>query len=165
MADDPGKPDWKVISARGTVFAKQGKFAEAIPYYERALQLSPGQASVLSNLALAYTGNGQAAKGEQYLRMAHAKGSDPKVEHNLALVLGLQGKHAEAEQVARASLPPETAGADTTYLRRLVKARPPEEKSAPANETTVAAQPPANGGNAPRVPAGAWSTVVTASNK
>jgi Flp pilus assembly protein TadD len=165
MADDPAKPDWKVVSARGTVFAKQGKFAEAIPYYERALQLSPGQASVLNNLALAYTGNGQAAKGEQYLRMAQAKGQDPKVEHNLALVLGLQGKHAEAEQVARASLPAEAAGANASYMRQFVKAQPPEKKSAPAIRTAGDPQRPAGGGNAARVPAGSWSTVVTASNK
>jgi Flp pilus assembly protein TadD len=163
MADDPAKPDWRVISARGTVLAKQGKFAEAIPFYERALQLSPGRASVLNNLALAYTGNGQAAKGEQYLRMAQAKARDPKVEHNLALVLGLQGKHAEAEQVAKASLPPETAGADATYLRQLVKAQPTAKESAPAVRSASAPLRPGSGPNSVGAPAGSWSTVVTAS--
>src|SRR5262249_45377578 len=29
IADDPVNPDWRVISARGTVLAKQGKYAQA----------------------------------------------------------------------------------------------------------------------------------------
>src|SRR4029079_9653302 len=33
VADDPANPDWRIISARGTVFAKQGKYREAIPFY------------------------------------------------------------------------------------------------------------------------------------
>src|SRR5262245_45054626 len=53
-ADDPGNPDWRVISARGTVLAKQGSYRDAIPYYERALALAPNQASILNNLALAH---------------------------------------------------------------------------------------------------------------
>ena len=40
MADDPALPDWRVVSARGTVLAKQGKYSEAIPYYERALSIA-----------------------------------------------------------------------------------------------------------------------------
>src|SRR5262249_8820697 len=53
QADDPANSDWRVVSARGTVLAKQGKYGEAIPYYEKALELAPNQASVLNNLALA----------------------------------------------------------------------------------------------------------------
>ena len=33
MADDATKPDWRVISARGTVMAKQAKYTDAIPFY------------------------------------------------------------------------------------------------------------------------------------
>src|SRR5262245_25147841 len=57
-ADDPTNPDWRVVSARGTVLAKQGKYREAIPFYERALKLSPDQPSVLNNLALAHVMEG-----------------------------------------------------------------------------------------------------------
>ena len=54
LADDPTNPDWKVVSARGTVFAKQSQYSKAVPLFERALQLAPDQPSVMSNLALAY---------------------------------------------------------------------------------------------------------------
>ena len=98
-ADDPAKPDWRVISARGTVLAKQGDFKAAITFFERARELAPTQTSVMNNLAMAYTMDGQAAKAEQLLRQASVAGAeDPRVRQNLALVLGLQGKHEEAKQ-------------------------------------------------------------------
>ena len=94
-ADDPLQPDWRVVSARGTVFAKQGLYAEAIPYYERAMELAPEKASVLNNLALAYTIEGKQHKAEQLLRKAAAIGKDDeRVQRNLALVLGPDAKPA-----------------------------------------------------------------------
>ena len=96
-ADDPGKPDWKILSARGTVLAKQGRLKEAIELYEKARSLAPEQASLMNNLAMAYTMDGQAARGEALLRQAANSGStDPRVKQNLALVLDLQGKPANA---------------------------------------------------------------------
>ncbi len=100
-ADDPAKPDWRVISARGTAMAKQGEYKEAIPFFERARTLAPNQASVMNNLAMAYTMDGQAERAEELLRQAQQAGtSDPRVQQNLALVLGLQGKNAEAKSIA-----------------------------------------------------------------
>lgn len=99
-ADDPASPDWRVLSARGTALAKQGEYKDAIPFFERARGLAPNQASVMNNLAMAYTMDGQADKAEELLRMAQQQGtSDPRVKQNLALVLGLQGKSAEAKAV------------------------------------------------------------------
>ena len=40
-ADDAASADWRIISTRGTVLVKQGKYREAIPLYERALALAP----------------------------------------------------------------------------------------------------------------------------
>ena len=106
MADDPIKPDWKLTSALGTVMAKQGRYAEAIPYYERALAISPGQSSVLNNLAMAHAAGGQPAQAEKLLRDASARSNDPRIKQNLALVLGLQGRHDEAEGAfCKAALP------------------------------------------------------------
>jgi Flp pilus assembly protein TadD len=100
-ADDPAKPDWKILSARGAALAKQGKYKDAIPFFERAQLLAPTQASVMSNLALAYTMDGQANRAEPLLRQAAAADeSDPRVRQNLALVLKLQGKAEEANRVA-----------------------------------------------------------------
>jgi len=64
LADDPTNPDWKVVSARGTVFAKQSQYSKAVPLFERALQLAPDQRSVMSNLALAYAMEGKVEKAE-----------------------------------------------------------------------------------------------------
>lgn len=99
-ADDPMNPDWRVVSARGTAMAKQGRHKEAIEFYDRALQLSPGQPSVMNNLALAYAMSGEAPRAEETLRkVAATGGASPKVKQNLALVLGLQGKYDEATRI------------------------------------------------------------------
>jgi Flp pilus assembly protein TadD len=42
------------------------------------------------------------------------------VRQNLALVVGLQGRFAEAETIARADLPPEEAAANVGYLRQML---------------------------------------------
>ncbi len=121
MADDPVQPDWKIMSARGTVLAKQGRYREAIPMYERALAASPNQPSVLNNLALAHAMNGQAEKAEPMLRQAAADGTaDPKVVQNLALVLGLQGKHDDAKSVIVRDAPVEEVADDARLVREMV---------------------------------------------
>lgn len=125
VADDPMQPDWRIISARGTALAKQGKYAEAVPFYERALKLEPERPSLLSNLALAYAAQGEAAKAEPYLRRAAAqKESEAKVHHNLALVLGLQGKYEEARAVAAFDMAPEAAAADVAYVQKIARLEP-----------------------------------------
>ncbi len=63
VADDPTKPDWRVVSARGAALAKEGNYNEAIPLFERALSLAHNQPSVLSNLALAHAMNGEPEEG------------------------------------------------------------------------------------------------------
>jgi Flp pilus assembly protein TadD len=124
VADDPTAPDWRVVSARGTVLAKEGKFAEAIDFYERALTLSQDQTSVMNNLAMAYAGNGDAGKAEAMLRQAEAKGGSAKTRQNLALVLGLQGKFDEAKTVSSADLGDAGAKSNSDYLRKMVKVDP-----------------------------------------
>jgi Flp pilus assembly protein TadD len=124
-ADDPVNPDWRVISARGTVLAKQGKYAEAIPFYDRALALAHDQPSLLSNLALATAMSGDPARAEQLLRRAETvDGNSPKIRQNLALVLGLQGKYDEAKLIAARDIPMQTATENTTFLRQVVKLEP-----------------------------------------
>ena len=121
IADDPAAPDWRVVSARGTVLAKEGKFRDAIPLYEKALNLSQDQPSVLNNLAMAYAMNGEAARAEEVLRRLDAKGGSAKTRQNLALVLGLQGKFDEAKQVSARDLGAEGAAQNSEFMRRMVK--------------------------------------------
>ncbi len=123
IADNAMEPDWRVISARGTVEAKQGNFEKAVAYFERALMLKPDHPSLLNNLAMAYVAKGQAARAEQHLRRAAASSNNKKIAQNLALVLSLQGKHDESRTLAM-KVAPQTAVANAAYLRRMVKATP-----------------------------------------
>jgi len=125
IADDPARPDWRVVSARGAALAKEGSYNEAIPYFERALSLSHDQPSVLSNLALAYAMNGEPGKAESMLRQASAADANsPRIRQNLALVLGLQGKYDEAKLVAARDMPMNSATDNAEYLRQVVKLEP-----------------------------------------
>jgi len=132
-ADDPGKPDWRLLSARGTVHAKQGRVQEAIEYFEKARNLAPEQASVLNNLAMAYTMDGQAARGEALLRQAAGSGSvDPRVQQNLTLVMGLQSKPATSEKLSSPTvMASETAGAMPLKAAAWDKPLPIETAAAP----------------------------------
>ena len=47
-------------------------------------------------------------------------GADSRVRQNLALVVGLQGRFEEAEQIARQELSPDQAQANVTYLRGML---------------------------------------------
>jgi Flp pilus assembly protein TadD len=147
IADVPEKPDWKVISARGTVLAKQGQHKAAIPYFERALALAPNQPSVMNNLAMANAMSGDAAKAEEILRTVAAKGDAPaKVNQNLALVLGLQGKYEESKIAGSAEGSTQIAAENTDYLRRMVRLDP---KSSPAPAAPATAAAPAAVATAP----------------
>ncbi|WP_072372761.1 tetratricopeptide repeat protein [Hyphomicrobium sp. NDB2Meth4] len=132
VADDPARPDWRVISARGAALAKEGKYDDAIPYFERARVLSQDQPSVMSNLALAYAMNGDAGKAETMLRQAAASDdTSPRIRQNLALVLGLRGKYDEAKLVAARDMPMNNATENADYLRQVVQLDP---KSVPDSE-------------------------------
>jgi Flp pilus assembly protein TadD len=121
QADDPANPDWRVISARGTVLAKQGIYKDAIALYQRALTVSPNEPSILNNLAMAYVGLGEPDKAEPLLkRAAAAGGQDGRVNQNLALALSLQGKYDEAKIAAARDLPADKAAANVDYVRSIV---------------------------------------------
>jgi len=158
LADDPSNPDWKVVSARGTVFAKQSQYSKAVPLFERALQLAPEQPSVMSNLALAYAMEGNVEKAEPLLRKAAALGGDARVNQNLALVLGLQGKYDEAKLAMARDVPPDRAAANIEYLQQMVKVDPkPMPKPAAADKVAAQLKPAATE-RAKEMPG--WSTNV-----
>ena len=141
MADDPVSPDWKVISARGTLAAKEGKYRDAIGLYERALALSNEQPSVLNNLALAYAMNGDASKAEDMLRRLDAKGGSAKTRQNLALVLSLQGKFDEAKAISAREVGLETASQNADLMRRMVKVESAADWST-STKASAGARPP-----------------------
>ena len=67
-----------------------------------ALKIAPGEPSVLTNLGLSYALTKELPLAEDALRQASASPrADARVRENLALVLALEGKFAEAETVSR----------------------------------------------------------------
>jgi Flp pilus assembly protein TadD len=120
-AHSPDQPDWHILSVQGAVFDQMGRHEEAQRYYASALRIAPDEPSVLSNLGLSYALSKDLKQAEETLRRATKGGRvDPRVRQNLALVVGLQGRFAEAETIARADLPPEEAAANVAYLKRML---------------------------------------------
>ena len=106
-AHTPDQPDWRILSAQGAVLDQMGRHDEARRHYETALKIVPDEPSVLSNLGLSYALAKDLPKAEATLRRASARpGAEPRVRQNLALVVGLQGRFQEAEQIAQTDLPP-----------------------------------------------------------
>jgi Flp pilus assembly protein TadD len=121
QAHSPDQPDWHILSAQGAVLDQLGRHAEAQRYYASALKIKPDDPSVLSNLCLSYALAKDLKNAEATLRRAAAfPGADPRVRQNLALVVGLQGRFAEAETIARADLPSDEAAANVAYLRQML---------------------------------------------
>ena len=120
-AHTPDNPDWRILNAQGAVLDQLGRHAEARKHYEAALKIVPGEPSVLSNLGLSYALTKDLKRAEAALRESAARpGASPRVRQNLALVIGLQGRFAEAERMAAADLPPAEAEANVEYLRELL---------------------------------------------
>jgi Flp pilus assembly protein TadD len=120
-AHTPDNPDWRILNAQGAVLDQLGRHAEAQRHYSTALKIVPNEASVMSNLGLSYALTKDLKRAEFTLRRAYAQGNaDPKVRQNLALVVGLQGRFADAERIARADLPEDEAAANVSYLRQML---------------------------------------------
>jgi Flp pilus assembly protein TadD len=140
-AESQGVVDWRTLSAQGTLRAKKGNHAEAQKYYLAALEKNPDAISVTNNLALSFALDGNAKKSETLLRQAAANGQeDKRTRQNLALVLGLQGKFDEAQQVASVDMSEAQAKSSMSYLRNMLDtpvqfaAAPPKPApSAPAS--------------------------------
>jgi Flp pilus assembly protein TadD len=148
-AHTPDQPDWRILSAQGAVLDQMGRHQDAQRYYSSALKIMPDEPSVLSNLGLSYALAKDLPKAEATLRRAVARPDpDRRVRQNLALVVGLQGRFAEAESIARADLPPDEAAANVAYLKQMMtdhndwaQLTPPAKnrKRPPEARTTAAA--------------------------
>ncbi len=110
--------DWKVLSLLGVAYEQVSREADAEAAWTQALQLSPDNPAVLTNLGLHYAAKGDTGRAETLLRKAAVQpGAGLKERQDLALVLGLQGKFDEAEALERQDLPPDMAANNIAYLR------------------------------------------------
>jgi Flp pilus assembly protein TadD len=132
-AHSPDNPDWRILSVQGTALDQLGQHDEARRYYASALKIMPDEPSVLSNLGLSYVLSKDLPKAEEVLRQAYAGGrADARVRQNLGLVIGLQGRFAEAETIVKADLPPEEAAANVAYLKEMLSRKDSGRAGAPA---------------------------------
>lgn len=110
--------DWRPVSLLGVAYEHTERTPEARSTWEQALKLSPENPAVLANLALSWAGAGDLPRAEGLLRRAAARpDANLKIRQNLVLVLGLQGKFAEAERMLREDLPPEMVAANLAWLK------------------------------------------------
>ncbi len=117
--------DWRPHSLLGVALEQAQRLPEARRAWEDALRLSPENPSVLTNLGLSYMAEGNGDEAERVLRRAAARpDADIRVRQNLALVLGLRGRTAEAEQMLRQDLPPEMVNENLAWLRARTGAGP-----------------------------------------
>jgi Flp pilus assembly protein TadD len=137
-AHSPANPDWRILSVQGTTLDKMGKHEEARRYYTTALKIVPEEPSVLSNLGLSYMLTRELPLAEETLRRAHANPrADGRVRQNLALVVGLQGRFAEAETIAKGDLPAGEAAANVAYLREMLSRKDKDHSRPPGGKATV----------------------------
>lgn len=116
--------DWRPLSLLGVAYQQVRRQGDAAEAWQAALRLSPENPDVLTNAAMARATDGDAPGAEALLRRAVAQPQATlQMRLNLAMVVGLQGQTAEAEQIIRRELPPEVADRNLEWLRDQVRAR------------------------------------------
>lgn len=111
--------DWRPLSLLGVAYQQVRRTDDARAAWNEGLRLSPDNPAILTNAGMALAATGDAASAETLLRRAAARpDATLKTRLNLAMVLGLQGKTAEAEQMLRRDLPPEVADRNLDWLRQ-----------------------------------------------
>ena len=137
----PEMPNWSVLSAQGSVADQMGDHARAQAYYAAALKIVPDQPQVLSNLGLSYALERRMPLAESTLREAAAQPSaDMRVRQNLALVLSLEGKYAEAQTISRRDLAPVDAAENVSALKQMIAQSDTWKSAPPTSVRKVAAR-------------------------
>jgi Flp pilus assembly protein TadD len=112
----------------GDALKKAGRFDEAGPCFERALQLQPDYPDALNNLATIYGSSGRRQEALQLLSRALAL--DPghrQARFNLAITFYEQGMLAEAEQqyaILVQTAPQSKEAAFAGKMLRMIQSRP-----------------------------------------
>ncbi|GHA31894.1 hypothetical protein GCM10007989_29950 [Devosia pacifica] len=120
-AIDPTLPNWNALSVKGAILDQLGNHQAARQTYREALVIAPDQASLEANLGLSYSLTNELETAEEHLRKAAAmSGATSQIRQNLALVVGLQGRFSEAEQLYARELSAQEVEANMAYVRGLL---------------------------------------------
>ncbi|RAU21138.1 pilus assembly protein TadD [Paramagnetospirillum kuznetsovii] len=111
---------WDAHAALAVALDAQGRGAEALAAYGRALELSPDNPMVLNNLALSQALAGKLDEALATMtRAADLPAATAQIRQNLALLLALKGDSAQAEKLVRQDLPADMARTNADILRAL----------------------------------------------
>jgi Flp pilus assembly protein TadD len=115
------RPNWGLMSVQGSVADRLDDHEGAQAFYHAALKIAPDEPSVLCNLGLSYALSKHLGPAEETLRQAAANPkADARVRQNLALVLALEGKFGEADEVSRHDMSPEEAASNVQAIRSMI---------------------------------------------
>jgi Flp pilus assembly protein TadD len=121
----PERPDWRILSAQGTVADRLDDHIGAQEFYHRALQIEPNDPATLSDLGLSLALTKSLPEAEQVMRQAIAlPGAGVQIRNNLALVLALEGKFAESQKVVEQDLSPADAAANVSAIKQMIAQTP-----------------------------------------
>lgn len=113
--------DARLQSSLGVIYDRLETPALAATAYQAALVLAPGDSAILSNYGLSVAMAGDLPRAEVLLRQAVQNPiAPPQARQNLALIVGLQGRFSESEQLASRDLPAAVATENVAYLRRML---------------------------------------------
>ena len=122
-ARDLGLRDWELFSAMGIAYDMGRRYDEAGAAYQTALGLSPGNPTVLNNMALTMALAGDIDGAIELLRhVVFEDGKDsPRIRQNLALLYGFKGDIANLEALARIDLGEDMVQRNVTTFKTLGK--------------------------------------------
>ena len=113
--------DARLHNSLGVIYDRLETPALAATAYQAALALAPRDSVILSNYGISVAMVGDLPRAEALLRQAVQNPiAPPQARQNLALVVGLQGRFTESEQLAARDLPPNIAAENIAYLRRML---------------------------------------------
>jgi Flp pilus assembly protein TadD len=113
--------DARLHNSLGVIYDRLETPALAVTAYQAALAIAPGDSVILSNYGISVAMAGDLPRAEALLRQATQNPiAPPQARQNLALVVGLQGRFTESEQLASRDLPAAVATENIAYLRRML---------------------------------------------
>jgi Flp pilus assembly protein TadD len=113
--------DARLQNSLGIIYDRLERPALAALAYQAALAITPGDSTTLSNYGISVAMAGDLPRAEVLLRQAVQNPiAPPQARQNLALVVGLQGRFTESEQLAARDVPAAIASENIAYLRRML---------------------------------------------
>jgi len=136
----PGRADgW---AALGTAYDQMEMHRQAQASYQRALAIEPQRVTTLTNYGLSLLLSGDLDGAEAQLRLAADQpGAGSKVTENLALVIGLQGRFDEMQEISMRNAPDKVAEQNAALLRGLVQPTRSYDALIGSSDTSPAAAP------------------------